>query len=74
VIKNENYCVSYIVLSLIPNSNPCIIYYYEAMEVIGENENHFVKRNVKKGDLIGYTNSKGRLKPSIQNNNVRGCK
>lgn len=73
IIKNESLCISYVTLSFIPNSNSCIVYYYEASEVIGENANYYVIKAVKKGDLIAYTNKKERLIPSIQKTNAGGC-
>jgi hypothetical protein len=45
-----------------PNSNKCIEYYYDVMEVVEGNEDEIGIKHVKKGDLIAYTNSKERLK------------
>ena len=74
VIKNENFCVNSISLSFFPQNDECIIFYYEVSFVIGENKNHFVEKSVKKGELIAYTNTKERTKPTIRKRNFRGCK
>ena len=70
VFKSEGECIRSISMTLAPNRDQCIEYYYEVMETV--NKTYGV--SVKKGDLIAYTNTKERTKPTIRKRNFRGCK